>query len=654
MSGNDNNALLLVHCDGTDTSTTFTDDSVGGSSHTLTANGNAQVDTAQSKFGGASLLLDGTGDYLSTGDSADWDFGTGDFTIDFWARANTIAVNEGLLSTRDQGVSGWSLGIDAGGVVRMSVDDGATFIVGSGDQSISTGQLDHVALVRKGTGSTDFNVAINGTFGNAPTTGNVTVNGGPTSMVIGRFFADTNLLYFDGHLDEIRISDVARWTADFTPPTAAYDADIIIDVPLGSFSLSGKVPTIGTSAIIESPAGTFSLAGQTPIFVHFLLKSYFITATADGYLSCDDNTYANARSGAGTLSSNTGSASAFFGQRNDLSPTYRVYESFITLPTSDIPSEAEIVSATFKAFSNGDDSTTDFIIEIRKADYGASLTTADWIDGADLGNNVLLATHDTSSGWTPLIQYSFSSESDIADNINLGTDTQVVIVSDRTRAGTTPTTTEFGRLRTLNHVIGPGLKLDIVAYVPTTEVVVPSEAFTLTGLTPAIGGGASAAPPVGSFVLSGGVPAVASGGSADVPTASFSLDGLIPAVGTSVDIAAPLQFYVLSGLAPGLVVGAPEISVPLKNFDLTPLVPESAGAELSVTVPLYSFDLIGLDPEVLSRAWTPETEGTGDWTVATEASPDWTVQGEAAEDWATVTKNTATWTDVEEDEADWS
>ena len=56
----------------------------------VTANGNARITTGQSEFGGASGLFDGSGDYLSTPDSADWYFGTGDFTIDFWVRFNAL------------------------------------------------------------------------------------------------------------------------------------------------------------------------------------------------------------------------------------------------------------------------------------------------------------------------------------------------------------------------------------------------------------------------------------------------------------------------------------------------------------------------------------------------------------------------------------
>ena len=91
----DVNTLLLLHCNGADTSTTFIDSS--RSHKTVTPNGNSQIDTAQSKFGGASSLFDGTGDYLSVPDSEDWNFGTGSFTFDFWVRFNAAPTAEAHL-----------------------------------------------------------------------------------------------------------------------------------------------------------------------------------------------------------------------------------------------------------------------------------------------------------------------------------------------------------------------------------------------------------------------------------------------------------------------------------------------------------------------------------------------------------------------------
>jgi len=78
MAVDDSYTKLLLHMDGADGSTTFTDEA----GHTVTANGNAQIDTAQNVFGGASGLFDGSSGYLTVPDSEDWNFGTGDFTFD--------------------------------------------------------------------------------------------------------------------------------------------------------------------------------------------------------------------------------------------------------------------------------------------------------------------------------------------------------------------------------------------------------------------------------------------------------------------------------------------------------------------------------------------------------------------------------------------
>lgn len=67
--------------DGSEGSTTFTDSST--SAHTVIPNGNAKITGLADEFKEA-MYFDGSGDYLSVADSADWDFGSGDFTVDFW------------------------------------------------------------------------------------------------------------------------------------------------------------------------------------------------------------------------------------------------------------------------------------------------------------------------------------------------------------------------------------------------------------------------------------------------------------------------------------------------------------------------------------------------------------------------------------------
>jgi hypothetical protein len=81
----DSYTIALLHMDGSNTSTTFTDES----GKTWGATGNAQISTAQSEFGGSSAIFDGTGDYINTTNSSDFNFASGDFTIDFWFRSSS-------------------------------------------------------------------------------------------------------------------------------------------------------------------------------------------------------------------------------------------------------------------------------------------------------------------------------------------------------------------------------------------------------------------------------------------------------------------------------------------------------------------------------------------------------------------------------------
>ena len=103
---------LLLHCEGTNGSTSFPDN--GPLAKTVTAFGNAQVDTSQSSLGAASLLLDGTGDYLRVPNSGDYDFGAGDFFIRLRIKSgNTTANNYAVIGAWGSSQSSWVLYKDA-------------------------------------------------------------------------------------------------------------------------------------------------------------------------------------------------------------------------------------------------------------------------------------------------------------------------------------------------------------------------------------------------------------------------------------------------------------------------------------------------------------------------------------------------------------
>lgn len=208
--------VALLHMDGADASTTFTDES----GKSWTANGNAQIDTAQSKFGGASGLFDGT-DSVSSVDSADWDFGTADFSIDFWVRFNALPASGSAENFvwRDRTAGGQMIRVTVINVagtytLRAALDNVAKNQTWS---SPSTGTWYHIAITRSGTSLYHF---IDGTQVGSTLTSSENI-ADTTALNVGG--NGTSAEGVNGWLDEVRISKgIARWTANFTPPTTAY------------------------------------------------------------------------------------------------------------------------------------------------------------------------------------------------------------------------------------------------------------------------------------------------------------------------------------------------------------------------------------------------------------------------------------------------
>ncbi|MDP7013177.1 MAG: hypothetical protein QF927_04255, partial [Verrucomicrobiota bacterium] len=96
---------LLLPFDESHGATSATD--VGGSGHAPVFHGNAKISAGRSKFGGTSCYFDGMGDYLTVPDSEDWNFGTGDFTIEFWVLRTGVSKFEGILGVN---AASWNSG----------------------------------------------------------------------------------------------------------------------------------------------------------------------------------------------------------------------------------------------------------------------------------------------------------------------------------------------------------------------------------------------------------------------------------------------------------------------------------------------------------------------------------------------------------------
>ena len=204
----DANTQLLLHMNGTDGSTTFTDS--GNTVHTVTAVGNAQIDTAQSKFGGASGLFDGTGDYLSIPDHADWYFGSVDFTVDFWFRKPGTSD----VDLFGQGAFGVTTGNLFGGTWHslhyVYFSNGSAWKSITGNITLAANTWYHYAIVRNGNTLTAYIDGI--ADGSVDLTG-VTGVDAAAPWLIGTFNGGID---FNGWIEEFRISKgIARWTSNF-------------------------------------------------------------------------------------------------------------------------------------------------------------------------------------------------------------------------------------------------------------------------------------------------------------------------------------------------------------------------------------------------------------------------------------------------------
>jgi hypothetical protein len=199
---------LLLHGNGTNSSTTITDSSL--TPKTVTAFGNAQISTAESKFGGASIAFDGTGDYLTVPNSSDLQFGSGDFTIETWA----YIQNSSSYTIVSYPVAGGLLIAFYAGLFRVRRYAVADVITTSSPPPLNA--WTHIAVCKSGRATRLF---FNGVQAGstAADTSNYTVG---TDLYIA---TDNAAFILNGLIDDLRITKgVARYTANFTPPTAPF------------------------------------------------------------------------------------------------------------------------------------------------------------------------------------------------------------------------------------------------------------------------------------------------------------------------------------------------------------------------------------------------------------------------------------------------
>lgn len=229
---NDGAAVLLLHGNSAG--------DASGYGRILNTLGNAQSVANQLKYGSAALALDGTGDCVEVESSVDFNFGTDDFTVDWWEYRTVGTANAAVFVRDDRNYAPLVLGMYSGGTLYAYMSSTTSSWDIASAKSMGAATLNtwiHYAVVRKGTNFFTFR---NGTLVTAWTS-SLGLAASDSSPKIG-VFAGT--YYLTGYLDEFRITKgAALWTTNFTPPTLEIHA-----------------PYAGTGTAVTDPDGNYSQA----------------------------------------------------------------------------------------------------------------------------------------------------------------------------------------------------------------------------------------------------------------------------------------------------------------------------------------------------------------------------------------------------------
>ena len=188
--------------------------------------GNAQVSTTQAKWGTTSMYFAGSPNYLQLSNpNANVQLGSGNFTIEMWVNFSSAAGTQVL---NNYGYEGGSTNYSylfyySSNTIRFgNSTDGSAGT--SQDNSLgaftpTAGTWYHLALVRNGTTVTCY---VDGTALSAPyniAARTIFFPGNASTFTLGANGGN----YFSGYIDDFRLTKgYARYTANFTPPAAAF------------------------------------------------------------------------------------------------------------------------------------------------------------------------------------------------------------------------------------------------------------------------------------------------------------------------------------------------------------------------------------------------------------------------------------------------
>jgi hypothetical protein len=182
------------------------------SSNNVETVGNAQVSTAVTKYGNASMYFGGNQALLFPGSSIPGGAGSA-FTVEFWI--NAPSVNSLTIMRANGNASSLGLSTSASGQLIVSNTFAADFYTST--STLSPNVWTHVAIVRNS--SNLYTVYFNGVSAGTAVTYATSI-GTATQIYIAYNTYTTGYSTF--YLDDFRVTNgFARYTANFTAPTSA-------------------------------------------------------------------------------------------------------------------------------------------------------------------------------------------------------------------------------------------------------------------------------------------------------------------------------------------------------------------------------------------------------------------------------------------------
>ena len=214
---------LLLHCDGANGSTTFTDSSSNNLSVTA-SNATISTSNTMSGFGQVGSFDAASSSYLSLPSSTSFSFGTDDFTVESWIYPATTSGDRVIVAkSQDSYTTGfeWWFGVMNNGTLKFTyVNTSSAFYSAQSTTTISANTWTHVAAVRSGSAVTIY---INGMSSGTATA--QTIRSTTSSITVARDLETTggSGRFYTGYIDELRITKGnARYTSNFTPPSSPF------------------------------------------------------------------------------------------------------------------------------------------------------------------------------------------------------------------------------------------------------------------------------------------------------------------------------------------------------------------------------------------------------------------------------------------------